>query len=96
MPKKKIAKQKSSSALVLGILSIVFSLILPVPLGLIFGVFGLIKAQKKDEQESPAVALACSIIGLSISVVYLLLFLIVLILMLIAVLAYVNSSGIIY
>lgn len=79
MPEQKRVKQKGSSALIFGILSLAFSLTIPLPFGLIFGILGLVKARRKDEQESATTALICSIIGLIISGLALLLLLIIVI-----------------
>lgn len=71
MPEQKMVKQKSSSALILGILSIVFSFLIPL-VGLVLGIIGLMKSKNTEEQESASGARVCSIIGLILSVLFIL------------------------
>ena len=87
----KAGQQKSSTALVLGILGLAFGLFGFWPIGLILSFIGLIKALKKDEQESATVALVCSIVGLIISILGTLLLILIIFLILAAASASVYS-----
>lgn len=61
-------KPAHTASLVMGILSLVFSLLIPL-LGEIFGVIGIVMSSRNRKEFSTTAALVCSIIGLVLALI---------------------------